>query len=456
MPNNKERIDDLEAGLGLVQDELQKLSTGINDKFRGLELTLNRTVEESLSRMMEMVTTGREGGSSISRGNRQTEEHQPSGHRESHTNPLAPAPVMNNFRHVKLEFPKFNGGDPTEWMSKAKQYFAYHEMPREQRVSFASYHLSEEANEWWQAVSKARGLDPYQTPWEIFAEELWIRFGPLEGENFDEALSHIRQKGPLIEYQREFERLQNKVEGWTEKALVGAFMGGLNTSISNGIRIFKPKTLTEVINLARHRDDQLQKEKRWNNTRPYNTGSSRSVHTNSPTNNNKQQMEPRKLSWDEMTRKRSLGLCFSCDENFFPGHKCKQPQLFIMEGEQDNDDSDGDPQDDTEPQPEISLHALTGWDTPSTIRLHVDIGSHQLLALVDSGSTHNFISEKAAQRLRLSATATTPFMVRVANGYPLKCGSRYETVELKIGRATFTMTLHVLPLVGLDLVLGVK
>lgn len=62
--------------------------------------------------------------------------------------------------------------------------------------------------------------------------EFWTRFGSLDGEDFDEALCHIQQKGSLLEYQREFEKLQNKVAGWTEKALVGAFMGGGYTSPS--------------------------------------------------------------------------------------------------------------------------------------------------------------------------------------------------------------------------------
>lgn len=179
---------------------------------------------------------------------------------EETVNPFA-APPRAPLHQIKLEFPKFcgEGGDPSEWISKAKQYFSYHEMPMEQRVSFASYHLSEDANEWWQVLSKARGLNPHQTPWETFETELWTRFGLLDGENFDEALSHRHQRGFLIEFQREFKRLQNKVEGWTEKVLVGAFMGGLNTKISNAIQIFKPKTLAEIINLARFRDDQLQK-----------------------------------------------------------------------------------------------------------------------------------------------------------------------------------------------------
>jgi hypothetical protein len=37
------------------------------------------------------------------------------------------------------------------------------------------------------------------------------------------------------DYQQEFKRLGNQVRGWTQKALVGTFMGGLKTDISDGI-----------------------------------------------------------------------------------------------------------------------------------------------------------------------------------------------------------------------------
>lgn len=67
MVNQKERIDDLEAGLGMVQDELQQLSTGINDKFHGMEQLLQRSLEESMGQMREMVSIMREDGGSASR-----------------------------------------------------------------------------------------------------------------------------------------------------------------------------------------------------------------------------------------------------------------------------------------------------------------------------------------------------------------------------------------------------
>jgi hypothetical protein len=39
-------------------------------------------------------------------------------------------------------------------------------------------------------------------------------------------------------------------------------MGGLKMDISDGIQIFKPRTLKEVISLARMKDDQLARQRR--------------------------------------------------------------------------------------------------------------------------------------------------------------------------------------------------
>jgi len=123
----------------------------------------------------------------------------------------------------------------------------------------ASFHLEGEANQWWQWLHRAYKEEGRTVTWEIFEEELWARFGPTECEDFDEALSKIRQVGSLRDYQKEFERLGNRVHGWTQKALVGTFMSGLKVEISDAIRMFKPRTLKKAISLARMKDEQIMR-----------------------------------------------------------------------------------------------------------------------------------------------------------------------------------------------------
>jgi hypothetical protein len=91
---------------------------------------------------------------------------------------------------------------------------------------------------------------------------LLVRFGPTEVEDYDEALTKIQQIGTLREYQQEFKRLANRVEGWRQKALVGAFLGGLKSDIVFAVRMFKPKTLCDAIELARMRDENNSKNKK--------------------------------------------------------------------------------------------------------------------------------------------------------------------------------------------------
>ena len=98
--------------------------------------------------------------------------------------------------------------------------------------------------------------------WESFEEELYARFGPTESEDFDEALSKFRKAESIRNYQTEFKRLGNRVHGCSQKALVGLFMGGLRSEISKAIRMFKPKTLKEVVSLAHMKDEQLQRQRR--------------------------------------------------------------------------------------------------------------------------------------------------------------------------------------------------
>lgn len=102
---------------------------------------------------------------------------------------------------AKLDFPKFlviiqlSG-----W--RGLKFFLYQGTPSIQKVSLAPFHLYGEANQWWQWLQKTYKEEQQDVNWAIFVDELWARFGPTGCENFDEALSKIKQTGSLREYQK--------------------------------------------------------------------------------------------------------------------------------------------------------------------------------------------------------------------------------------------------------------
>ncbi|KAL5810464.1 hypothetical protein ACOSQ4_027032 [Xanthoceras sorbifolium] len=201
------------------------MELGVNDKLHHLEIAISK-ISEVLTTRQEIIASNineRSGQSSIGRARENIEGGRP----------------MFFSKLAKLEFPKYAG------------------TLENQKVPLASFHLEGEANQWWQWLRRAYHEEGKEVSWNIFVEELWSPFGPTDCEDFDEALSKIRQSGSLHDYQKEFEKLGNRVQGWTQKALVGTFIGGLKAEIADGIRMFKPKSLKEAISLARMRDEQL-------------------------------------------------------------------------------------------------------------------------------------------------------------------------------------------------------
>ena len=112
----------------------------------------------------------------------------------------------------------------------------------------------------------------------------------------------------------------------------------------------------------------------------------------------------KRLSTAEQEERCRLGLCYNCDKKFVRGHNRVCKRLFLLDGAVEDRD---DPPDAAEPataeaeSPLFSLHAIAGVRFTNTMQLDVVLGGTSLIALLDSGSTHNFISESVAQRTGL-------------------------------------------------------
>jgi hypothetical protein len=144
---------------------------------------------------------------------------------------------------MKMEFPRFRGDDPIVWLDQTTQFFEYQHTGEGQKVTLAAFYLEGEANQWWQWLKNVYLEDGQPVTWKIFEKEILVHFEPTEYEDYDKALSRVKQNGTLREYQKEFEKLANRVVGWPHKVLIGTFLGGLKAEISLDVRKFKPRTL---------------------------------------------------------------------------------------------------------------------------------------------------------------------------------------------------------------------
>lgn len=62
----------------------------------------------------------------------------------------------------------------------------------------------------------------------------------------------------------EFERLFNRMEGWTEKVLIRVLIGGFKKEIATHICMYKPHTLVCVVERANMQAYQFARQKRAN------------------------------------------------------------------------------------------------------------------------------------------------------------------------------------------------
>lgn len=82
--------------------------------------------------------------------------------------------------------------------------------------------------------------------------------------------------------------------------------------------------------------------------------------------------------------------------------------------------------------------------------------SESLEVLIDTGSNNNFIQKNLAQRLGLHTADTKKFKVYMGNGNSLWCSQVCSGVELSLQGHKFLIDIFVLPIWGMDVVLGMQ
>ncbi|KAH7548216.1 hypothetical protein JRO89_XS14G0084500 [Xanthoceras sorbifolium] len=209
--------------------------------------------------------------------------------------------------NIRIAFPIFSGDNPSGWVFRCEQYQCVTALTEAELLSLAT-----------------------------------TRFGSLKEANAGGTLSKLRQTGTIKEYQLQFERKNS----YQEELI----------SVANQKMNYHPTFTRSSSTLPG--PSQLALTSRAH------TSSTPSLLGAVPPG-----LPPyRRLSATEQAERHTKGLCFNYDEQFKPGHRCKIPQLLLLEADVAKDAELENEFEDASPIVEISLKALTGLSPQNTMR----------------------------------------------------------------------------------------
>ncbi|GJR10320.1 reverse transcriptase domain-containing protein [Tanacetum coccineum] len=208
----------------------------------------------------------------------------------------------------------FNGTEGAvgliRWFKRTESVFSRSRCAEENKVTFATGTLTDDALSWWNAYAQPMGIEQAnQITWTELKRLLTNKYCPrTEIRKMEEELYNLIVKGnDLKPYVRRFQELTvlcpNMVPN--NDKLLEAFIGGLPRSIEGNVTASKPQTLEEAINIAQRLMDQVTKhapmqvssdnKRKFDDRRTFNN-SSRSNNNYRNTNNrynNRQQQNRR-------------------------------------------------------------------------------------------------------------------------------------------------------------------
>jgi hypothetical protein len=373
-------------------------------------------------------------------------------------------------RSAKMIFPKFDGGEPSEWIYKANQYFFVYNTQPEFKNLLASYNIEGKALVWFQDLFHSGQLPN----WDALTQALLKRFGSSAYDDPMESLTRLRQQTSVEDYKGKFKILSNRLRDLSEGYKLSCFLSGLKEEIRLPVRMFAPKTLLAAYGLAKIQEEYVLNSRRayrspvgnFSNTGNYKSGGPPA--TGSSGNGAgpvKTAVPIQKISQAQMEERRKKGLCYSCDAKWHTGHKCPNPRLFVIESVELIEEERAAPfleQQDlmefdyNDGHPEISLHAITGSNHPKTMRIIGKIGNQRIVILIDSGSTHNFLDSSIMQHSQLPLVKENQIRVQIANGDHIVSEGKCVGVQVEVQNFQFITDAFVIVLAGCDMVLGVQ
>ncbi|GJS59059.1 reverse transcriptase domain-containing protein [Tanacetum coccineum] len=162
----------------------------------------------------------------------------------------------------------FNGTegavDLIRWFERTESVFSRSKCAEEDRVTFATGTLTDDALSWWNAYAQLIGIEQAnKITWTELKRLLTNKYCPrTEVKKMEDEFYNLVVKGnDLKTYIRRFQELAVLCPNMVPNAekLLEVFISGLPRSIEGNVTASKPQTLEEAINIAQRLMDQIIK-----------------------------------------------------------------------------------------------------------------------------------------------------------------------------------------------------
>jgi hypothetical protein len=387
-------------------------------------------------------------------------------------------------RLPKLNFPTFDGENPKLWIKRSRDYFDMYAVEPQVWVRVSTMNFVGAAAWWLSSIEESSQL----ASWSIFCQALLERFGRDEHTVFIRQLFSIRQTSSVAEYVERFSQLRDNLVAYGRPMdplyFVQRFVDGLRADIRAAVFVQCSSSFDTACVLASLQEEVSGPLKRLEGVR-----SSFSVVPKAPVWGPlplplPPKMDPMGGRTEEAQRgdpfrprviddklvalrayRRARGLCQKCAEKVSKDHQCPPTvqlhalqevwDLCQLDEEQLSVTMDVESPVDGQLCLAVSVAAIQGSPAVYTMKLQGTIQGQPVLILVDSGSSHSFVSSRVAARLSGVSEMQCPMMVQVADGGRLLCSRQLLGVTWSVQNCEFLSDFQVLDIAAYDQILGV-
>ncbi|XP_013614992.1 PREDICTED: uncharacterized protein LOC106321225 [Brassica oleracea var. oleracea] len=327
----------------------------------------------------------------------------------------------NNPLTRRLKIPMFDGEDADSWVIRTDQYFEIGDFTEEDKLKAVRVCFAGEALSWYRWE---RHQNPFLS-WEEMKSRVLKQFSVSRDSSDEERLLKTTEGG----------------EGKVGRASNGRFQAPAtrpNTQGSNGSYLNNPKSTTGTTTLQNNGE-----QKPHNRVKP----------------------PFRHLTLAEIAQQKAEGLCFRCDEKYRYNHHCPKPELMVIMVMEDGTEIDV-PDCSVEVEEalaaeevevaEISISSMMGISSSRTIKLMGTIRGAEVVVLIDSGATHNFVSTEFVRKMELETDDMKGYSVLTAGGVTIRGTGRCKPLELTLQGCKITSTFLPLELGSVDVILGIQ